>query len=74
MPVEDAQKAFHDIYTTVFKNEKDSPEARSLNLENEIKKLLDACNMPYTKRMSDFPSAGSSKVYVKPPAPNHIPN
>jgi hypothetical protein len=70
MPVEDAQKAFHDIYTAVFKNEKDSPEARSLSLENEIKKLLDAYSMPYTKRMSDFPAAGSSKVYVKPPVPD----
>jgi len=74
MPVEDAQKAFHDIYTAVFKSEKDSPEARSLSLENEIKKLLDACSMPHTKRMSDFPSAGSSKVYVKPPVTNRIPN
>jgi hypothetical protein len=74
MPVEDAQKAFHDMYTVVFKDEKDSPQARSSSLENEIKKLLDTCSMPYTKRMSDFPSAGSSKVYVNPPVPNHIPN
>jgi hypothetical protein len=72
MPVEDAQKAFHDIYTAVFKNESDSPETRSLNLENEIKKLLDARSMPHTTRMSNLSSAGSSKVYVKPPVPNHI--
>jgi hypothetical protein len=73
MPVEDAQKAFHDIYTAVFKNEGDSPETRSLSLENEIKKLLDARSMPHTTRMSDF-STGSSKVYVKPPVTNRIPN
>jgi hypothetical protein len=74
MPVEEAQEAFQAIYTAVFKNEKDSPETRSLSLENEIKKLLDACSMPHTTRISDFPSAGSSKVYVKPPVPNRMPN
>ena len=64
MSVEDAQEAFHDVYTAVFKNETDSPETRALILENEIKKLLDARKLPHTKRMSDFSSPGSSKVYV----------
>jgi hypothetical protein len=64
MSAEDAQKAFHDVYTAVFKNETDSPGTRALTLENEIKKLLDARNLPYTTRMSDFSSSGLSKVYA----------
>ena len=64
MSVEDAQEAFHDAYTAIFKNKSDSPEKRALILENEIKKLLDARKLPHTKRMSDFVSADSSKVYV----------
>jgi hypothetical protein len=74
MPVKDAQKAFHDVYTAVFKNEKDSAETRSSNLENEIKKLLDASSMSHATRMSDFSSADWSKVYVKPPVPNCMPS
>ena len=64
MSVEDAQDAFHNIYTAVFKNEKESPEMRALILENEVKKLLDSHDMPHTTRMSDFSSSNSSKVYV----------
>ena len=68
MTVEDAQEAFHDVYTAVFKNKSDSPEKRARILENEMKKLLDARKLPHTKRMSAFSSTGSSKVYV--PIPN----
>jgi len=68
MSAEDAQEAFHDVYTAVFKNETDSPGTRALILENEIKKLLDARKLPHTTRMSYFSSSGSSKVYV--PIPN----
>jgi hypothetical protein len=64
MSVEDAQDAFRDVYSAVFKNESDSQETRPLILENEIKKLLDAHDIPHTKRMSDFSSSGWSKVYV----------
>jgi hypothetical protein len=64
MSVEEAQEAFHDVYTTVFKDETESPETRALILENEIKKLLDARRLPHTTRMSDFSSPGSSKVCV----------
>ena len=64
MSVEDAQEAFHDVYTAVLKNESESPETRALILENEIKKLLEARELPHTIRMSDFCSPGSSKVYV----------
>jgi hypothetical protein len=64
MSVDDAQAAFYDFYTAVFKNEIDSPETRALILESEIKKLLDAHNMPHTTGMSDFSSSGSTKVYV----------
>jgi hypothetical protein len=67
MSVEDAQEAFHDVYTAVFKNETESPETRALILENEIKKLLDTRKLPHTTRMSDFCSPDSSKVYVVMP-------
>jgi hypothetical protein len=73
MSVEEAQDAFHDVYTAVFKNETDSPEARAIILENEVKKLLDAHGMSHTKRMSDFSSYGSSKVYVPVPNTSLIP-
>jgi hypothetical protein len=62
MSVEEAQKAFYDLYSALFKNKKDSPEKRALILENEIKQLLDALKLPHTTRMSDFSSPGSSKV------------
>jgi hypothetical protein len=67
MSVEEAQEAFYDVYTAVFKNETESLETRALVLENEIKKLLDARKLPHTTRMSDFCSPGSSKVYVVMP-------
>jgi hypothetical protein len=67
MSVEEAQEAFHDVYTAVLNNETESPEARALILENEIEKLLDARKLPHTTRMSDFSSPGSSKVYVVMP-------
>jgi hypothetical protein len=68
MSVEEAQEAFYDLYTAVFKNKKDSPEKRALTLENEIKKLLDALKLPHTTRMSDF---SSSRVYVVIPDGMH---
>jgi hypothetical protein len=64
MSVEEAQEAFHEVYTAVLNNETESPETRALTLENEIKKLLDARKLPHTIRMSDFCSPGLSKVYV----------
>ena len=67
MSVEDAQAAFYDLYTAVFKNKSNSPEKRAFILESEIKKLLDALKLPHTTRMSDFSSPGSSKVYVVVP-------
>jgi len=62
MSVEDAQETFYNVYTAVFKNDRDSPETRSLSLGNEIKKLLDAHNMAYTTRMSEFSSSDSAKM------------
>jgi len=67
MPVEDAQKAFHDVYTMVFKKETASPEMRASHLTNEIKRLMDAYNIPHGARMMDFSFPGSSKVYVLTP-------
>jgi hypothetical protein len=68
MSVEDAQEAFHQVYTTVFKDKNESPETRAAILENEVKKLLDAQKLPHTTRMSDFSSPGSPKVYVLIPS------
>jgi len=62
MSVEDSQQAFHDLYTAVFKNEKDSPEIRALRLDEELKKLLVAHRIPHTARMSDFSASGSCTV------------
>jgi hypothetical protein len=64
MSVKDAQEAFYDLHAAVFKNNKESPEKRALILENEMKKLLDAHDLPHETQMSDFSSPGSSKVYV----------
>jgi hypothetical protein len=64
MSVEDAQQAFHDLYTAVFKDEKHSPETRALLLDKELKKLLDAHHIPHTAQMSNFSASDSSKVYV----------
>jgi hypothetical protein len=74
MSVEEAQEAFHDLYTGVFKNKINSPEERALILENEVKRLLDAHDMPHTTRLSDFSSPGSSKVYALIPNRCIIPN
>jgi hypothetical protein len=73
MSAENAQEAFHDVYTTVFKNETGSPETRAFILENKVKELLDAYGMPHTKRMSDFSSPESTKVYVVMPNAHPIP-
>jgi hypothetical protein len=62
MSVEDAQEAFYNVYTAMFKNDRDSPEIRARTLEKEIKKLLDAHNMAHTIRMSDFSSPASAKM------------
>ena len=74
MSVEDSQQAFHDLYTAVFKNEKDSPEIRALRLDEELKKLLVAHRIPHTARMSDFSASGSCKVYVLTPVTCRIIN
>jgi hypothetical protein len=64
MSIEDAEQAFHDMYTTVSKNGQESPDKRAVRLKNEVKKLLDARDMPYSTRLSDFSSPDFSKVYV----------
>jgi hypothetical protein len=73
MSVEDAQQAFHDVYTAVI-NDESSPERRALHLEDVVKKLLDAHSIPDTARMSDFSTSDSSKVYVFTPSTCHIPD
>jgi hypothetical protein len=64
MSIEDAEQAFQDMYTAVFKNKQDSAAKRIIHLENEVKRLLDAHGMPHTTRMSDFSSPDCSKVCV----------
>jgi len=68
MSIEDAEQAFHDMYTAVFKNRQDSPETKTMHLQNEVKKLLDAHGIPHTTRMSDFYSPDCSKVCVTIPS------